>query len=274
MDVTWDQNRMNRAILARIALMGRTAAEIVNTAAYWIAVNTKNAVPFSTIQRIDTDTNVAVDLVKTKRGKRFLKGNKFQAANRSFGNLGNMAHLAQYAEVPLLALVINARVNPYSRYNRSTGGRYALTESPFKGKSRAEGAAAMLGAMCRVLAGRHSSIKYLLSGEIPAIRTLRPLAVNKYRAGVASPMSDFGSYHETNPVRGYAIPASEGFTTFAKIVNATGTIGRNQEAQNAALWRYVAPARERAIEIEAVLMEQYVTRAMAKGNQQFTAACS
>lgn len=272
METIWDQSRFDRAISARIALISssRTPAQIVNTAAYWIAVNTKARTPFSTISTIDADLNVAVDLVKTKGGKRFLRGKKFQRENRSFGNLGNLAKLPQNEAVPLLALIINARANPGSKYNRLTGGRWALTASPFKGKYRAAGAQAMLGMMRRILAARHSSIKYLLSGEIPAIRTLAPLAVNKYRRGGASPSQDNASYYGSDGVvRGYAIPASEGFTVTATIANATGTIGKNQKAQNEALWKYVAPARQEAIDIEAELMESYVESAMAKGNAQF-----
>jgi hypothetical protein len=275
MEIKWDQSRLDRAIQARIALMGRTAAQIANTAAYWIAVNTKAAVPFTTINRIDTDLNVAVDLVKTKRGKRFLRGKKFQVANRSFGAVGNLAKVEKYQAVPLLALIIQARVNPSSRYNQLTGGRYFMTFSPFKGKTRAAGAAAMLAEMRRVLAARHSSVKYLLSGEVPAIRALAPYAVNKYRRGGASPNADNSAYYDFGgPDRGYAIPAFEGFTTWAKIVNATGTIGENQKAQNDALWRYVAPARQQAIDIEATLMESYVEKAMAEGNKRFNVACA
>lgn len=277
MDTVWDQSRFDRAISARIALIGseRTPAQIANTAAYWIAVNTKARTPFSSISTIDTELNVATGLVRSKSGKRFLRAKKIQPANRQFGTLGNLAKLPKNQAAPLLALIISARANPGSRYNQLTGGRWAITASPFKGKYQAAGAQAMLDMMRRMLSARHSSIKYLLSGEIPAIRTLAPLAVNKYRRGAASPAQDNSAYHGTDGVaRGYAIPASEGFSVVATIANATGTVGANREAQNAALWKYVAPARQEAIDIEAELMESYVENAMAKGNAKFNASCA
>lgn len=95
------------------------------------------------------------------------KGWKFGAA--AGGGRGGQA--------PLLALIINARVlrvdnaarsQPgMSNYNRRTGTVFARESSPFRGKSRKAGAAAMLAAMKRVLSARHSSSGfYRLGAEV------------------------------------------------------------------------------------------------------------
>jgi len=114
--------------------------------------------PKTPVEKIDSELNVAVALQNKKNGNGFLKGKNFQTSNRMFGNLTNLTSKAPfYKNVPLLALIINARVNPASDYNKRTGGVFARAESPFKGKSRAAGATAMLEAMRRVLSARHSS---------------------------------------------------------------------------------------------------------------------
>ena|ERR1039457_2358076 len=62
-----------------------------------------------------------------------------------------------HSDVPLAALIVNAQVNPDSNFNQITGHYFQRMASPFKGKSRAAGAQAMLDAMRRMLSARHQS---------------------------------------------------------------------------------------------------------------------
>lgn len=131
---------------------------LANKACKFIAKRAAADMPRVPVSRMDEELNTAVALVKAKRGNRFLRGLKFQRGNRVFGNLGpDRAYKPEYANVPLLALIVQAQSNPESRFNQLTGSVHARAASPFKGVSRAEGRQRMLDAMRRVLNARHSS---------------------------------------------------------------------------------------------------------------------
>ncbi len=102
---------------------------------------------------VDSELNASVAslLVKIKSGKRWSRNKKNRA--RFFGPVGKGAH----PDVPLAALIINASVRSDSNYNLRTGNVYQRAMSPFKGKSRAAGAQAMLEAMRRMTAARRSA---------------------------------------------------------------------------------------------------------------------
>lgn len=260
--VKWDQSRLDAALKARIAVGRRTPAQVVNTAAFWIAVNTKNDMPFTTQERIDTELNVAVPLVKMKSG-RFSRDKR--RVKKVFGAVGNLALNPKYAAVPLLALIIQARVgNP--------DAPFPLAQSPWKGVSRAIGAQRMLAMMRRIFAARHSSTHFLQIGWNPAIRILRPLAISKFRRG--GPPTESSRFEVGDPNdKGSAIPAVETWNCFAMIENSIGTEGRNAVQVNAALWRHSLGPLQRAMDLEAKLMEQYTLAQMKPANDAFNAAC-
>lgn len=272
--ISWDQSRLNAAIRERLKLPGRTEAQVVNTAAYWVAVNAKRLTPFTTVARIDADLNVEI-------APRFSKKGKMLPYSRKKRNYASVAGTARTAGVPLAALIVNSQVirpdigkTPSAKtFNFRTNFRYARHSSPFRGVSRAAGRAAMRGAVNRMIKARHSSIKFIRSGWIWAIRTLNPLSVQRFRRGETPPMDDAKTAF-SKIQRGDAIPAKEGsWSVEATIENSTGMDGINGARNNGALLRVGAGPLEEALNIEARLMEEYIERAYAKQDAKFNEMC-
>jgi hypothetical protein len=174
-------------------------------------------------------------------------------------------------QVPIAALIISARANIDSNYNALTNYRWALSRNPFKGVSRAQGARAMSALVHKMIAGRHSSINFLKSGWVPAMKKLGPLVQRggggRLAGGAAVNLSD---YHDGQP-RGDASPASDAWVASASIENDTGTEGDNQQSQNEALWKYGAPALQSAVDREQAQTLEYIQRKMDEDNARFNA---
>lgn len=227
----------------------RTVSEVMNTSAYWVAVNFKQVLPFVTPQTIDSQLKVIKQDVIGKRGK-VLKNKKKYVQFTGGG-------------VPVAALIIAARANPSSRYNQLTNSRYKLPKNPFKGVSRATGQAAMAALIDYMIKKRHSSGKFLIAGIIPAIRTLYPLSKQKFIKGGFSPRSDFNAARGQQ--KGFAIPAREGETNVtATIESDIGMTGRNAESHNRALLTIGTPLLQRAADNEGAKNMQYALDKMAK----------
>lgn len=255
-----DSTGLQNAIRERLKYPGRTEAEVVNNALFWVAYNTREAMPFSTIGRIDTELGVAVNLTKIKSGKRFSRNKR----NFSFtaGKGGDIVK-----SVPLAALIIQARANPSSNYNRITHSRYA-GPSPFKGVSRAAGAAAMAGAISRMIKSRHSSIKFLRAGWSMALEALWRFKGNRS----ASKGGDFTSKSNFSDF-GDVTVAQEGYTkVMGMIANNIGVEGSvNAPNYNAAMLKYGVPALQAALDREEKEMLLYMIKKTKAQNDKFNA---
>lgn len=279
-EVIWDQTRLNIAVERRIRALhsNRTPAQIVNTTLYWIAVNTKNNMPSVEVGRIDAELAVTANPVYIKSGKRVTRDKRRKYENASFGK--NIAHKSWWlgqqrvSQVNLAVLIIQAQVNPFSRYNQLTGGRWQRDASPWKGKSRQAGAVAMLGAMKQMLASRHSSTHYLLSAWIPVIQALLPFTAQKSRPGSGRPLSDAPSFHDSGEPRFAVVVAGGGLNVQGMIENATGTFGPNAQSQNAALFRYGGPPFVAAINLEIAGLDKKTAELLAKDNLEFNELCN
>lgn len=282
-EVIWDQTRLDIAVERRIGALhsNRTPAQIVNTTLYWIAVNTKNNMPSVEVGRIDAELAVTANPVYLPRvSKRGFttwrlskdKRRKYDAAK--FGKNVSVTHGGKTAMVPLAVLIIQAQVNPFSRYNQLTGGRWQRDASPWKGKSRRAGQVAMYGAMKQLLASRHSSTHYLLSAWIPVIQALLPFTAQKSRPGSGRPLSDAPSFHESGEPRFAVVVAGGGLNVQGMIENATGTFGPNSQSQNAALFRYGGPPFAAAIDLEIAGLDKKTAELMAKDNLEFNELCN
>jgi len=270
-----DQHNLNEAVRLRMQFPGRTEAEIVNTAAYWIAVNTKQLTPSVPQSRINTELMVKVTPRIGERGK--MRGKPLSMkSSRNRILVGGIGTSRKYPSVPLAALIVQASVlrvgmessQPgLSEYNRRTNMRFARLRSPFAGESRAKGRRNMAAAIHRMIAARRSSTQFLLSGWVRAVQILRPFAVQKFRRGQAPPLEDRKSHHG-GPDRGTAVAAVEGSpSVWAMIENSTGMEGSvNAANYNQALIAYGAPALQAAIDIETHLMLEYAARHMDRAN--------
>ena len=271
MTATWDQSRFDAAIRERVNYGKRTVPQIVVTSAYWVALNTKAFMPFVPISRIDAELNARLS-------PGLLKSGKPSKAKKRAGEIVTVSAggtVARNREVALAVLIVQASARAGSRYNALTGGRWARVSSPWKGKTRAAGARDMAATIARMIKSRHSTPHFLKTGWFPAIRTLlsSPFIVNQYRRGAASPSDDRGA-DRGGQDKGWATITGSDWATEVTIANAIGTRGANAKSQNEALWRHGAPALQRALDLEAAGMEQYVADHMAPGDRAFNAACA
>lgn len=265
LEVNFDTRELDRAVKLRLQFPGRTEAEIVNTAAFWIAANAKQRTPFVPQARIDTSLNVIVDV---KVGPRGGKSKRYSSApggdSKTPGkSLGYMIVLAR------ANLTKRGRQSGQSEYNRRTNNRFALSKSDLEGGNRT-----IRGYVERMIKARHSATSFLKSGWVRAVKALRPFAVNKFRRGSAPPMEGAREDHGGMP-RGDAIPAVEGaWHVTAMIENATGMAGSvNAANYNQALIQHGAPALQEAIDIESTLMLEYAEKKLAEENQRAFAKC-
>lgn len=227
---------LNEGIRVASQYTKRSLPKMVNTCAYWIAINAKNGMPFVPTEKIDYELSVIANPVIGKRGKPLKSKKRYSAGNMVGGP-------------PLAALIIQARANPDSEYNRRTNLRYALLASPFKGKTRAAGAAAMSQMIHNMISGRHRSIKFLIAGWLPVIRQLKAHTQDAFAApGSVSALSGAVTTYREN--LGEAHPAREGLTVTAIIANLVGMEGKNGPSFNRALIGYGAGPLQDAVDRE------------------------
>src|ERR1035441_9032646 len=145
-----DSTQFDQALRQYAALSKRTPAEVCNKKAYYIvrrAIWHTHKADFATM-REQLGESKAMELHLIKSGKRFSRSKK---NIKSFFGQGDGTQGA-----PLLAMIIQARAG--------RGGE----ASPWKGGTRAAGAALMLAAMRTVWNARARSIGFIKSGWITA----------------------------------------------------------------------------------------------------------
>ena len=259
--VAIDTSGLNAAIAERVKVGRRTAAEVVNNSAYWVARNTINYAPASTVLAIDASLKITATANLTPSGnvgkKRYTSGNVTIK-----GKNGRMK------EVPVAALIISARAKAGSRYNILTNNRWFLSEHPMEGKSRAAGRREMRKIINKMVGARHKSTSYLRSGFVKALRILGPY-VQKNRPG-GSPNPDRSmALDASGDARGDATVAQPGVAPSASISNLTGGEGPNAIEQNEYLWALVGPALLRALKEEEVEMRKYTATLLAAAAAKF-----
>lgn len=238
-----DMTGLNRGFNLAMEFSKRKPGVAANTAAYFIAVDAQLRTNSVQIPTIDLELDVAVYQVLGKRGKP-LKGKR----NRRFATTPSNS-------APLAALIIQASVNSSSKYNQLTGFKYYRTASPFKGVSRAAGAAAMAQAIHNLIAKRHGATSYLRAGWSKAIDILFPLSSSKYVRGIRGRASGVFTYGAD---LGTAQPApANSFLATCLIENDVGLTGKNAVSHNRALMEFGAPALQAAVDNEGKNQMQY-----------------
>jgi hypothetical protein len=210
----------------------KSLSELVNQKAYYINRRAVWYAPEVSKETISTELNQAIPLTLIKSGKRFSRSKSLKSV---FGAVGNLAKVEAYRNVPLLALIIQAR----ARNGKS---------SPWAGKTRAAGAAAMLTAMQRVYGARQKSRAYFKA----AFATCRDVFRNATKKPL--PSSDSGSLGSgtTKSISrdrgriGDAKPATRGQKPIA-----TFWIVSPRHDLKEAINTYATPALQRAFDEEA-----------------------
>jgi hypothetical protein len=234
----------------------RTLPQAVNTALYWVAINAREGTPFVTQDRINQDMGI---VVKTRVRGKLLPSSSKLTKNR-VASSGRTVRIDN-KDVPRAAAIVAARANAGSAYNKLTTSRWAMTDNPFKGVSRAAGRAAMAALVRAMLAARRGqSTKYLYAGWLPAISILYPHSVQKFIRG--GPSAKRGG--KINFDLGAAQPAQPGVQCAAMIQNSVGMVSKTGPKANEALVKYASDALQRTIDSEGQKNMDYALREMEK----------
>ena len=259
-----DTRKLTEAIRwRRDALKSRTMREIVCTAALEVAIGARANMPYVEQSTIDSELGVFVTPPMNKRGSRAIYTRKTRIYGSMRQNLTQKPWL--HTNAPIAALIINAQVNYQSVYNAATNRRYYRAASPFKGKSRIAGRAAMSAAINRMIRSRHSSTHFLQSGWVAAIRALAPHSSNRGRASLAGP--DRGNIWD----KGRAIITETNASVSVLIENAIGLEGINAQNFNAALWLHGADGLQAAVDAEAASMTRHILDQLTKDDAKANA---
>ena len=261
--MTIDATGLANGIRASSVYSKRTMPEIVNTCMHWVAINATKTMPFVTPDKIDTELEVAKSRppigMHDKSGK-LIFGKATYSAEK-------MITTADGREVPLAALIMSARANPDSRYNKKTDSRYALPAHFFKGYTRGLMHQKMEAFIHQMIAARHRSGGFLKAGWREVSKLSIKHALQKFSPGWG-PIPEGGV---SNRMLGQVHYAAEGFTCEASIENDVGTDSKhkNSENHNKALIRIGGPLLQNAVDVEGVKQMQYALR---KANEELAQA--
>ncbi len=239
-----DMTQITESIRLSSQYSKRTLPQVINTAAYWVAVNAKQDLDYVPITRIDSQLGVTYAQGRTPKGK----------ISRSKKNRVIVLQQNSLAEK-----IIMARMVPSSKYNRLTRNRWAQSVSVLAGKSVQERASIVSAMAQKMVKRRHSASKFLIAGWIPAIRILLPLSDQKMRLGTGGLETAVGID------KGNASPATEGLTVTASIENDIGMKGVNAEDYNKALQIHGAPGLQKAVNEEGNRQMTYALSKMGQG---------
>jgi len=248
--VTLDMRGLNAGITAAAQYSKRTLPQIVNTSAYWIARNTMNSMPFVQIAQIDKEMGTVVSAKIGVRGKP-LKNKKTYSSSR-------MVSVTSGGKTKLVPIAVLLVASMASKNPNKVRNILKLTENPYKGVPRVMGRAFMKMLVDKLIKKKHSSIKFLLAGWVQAIRILAPLAVQKFTRSGGGSMVNAKNYYGTD--LGTAMPAQEGFTCTAEIVNYVGMAGSADKEYNDALLRYGTGPLQNAINREGKIQMDYALK--------------
>jgi hypothetical protein len=236
----WDQSAFDAAMQQYIAVSKRTIAEIVNTKAYYIARKANWFTSKADANAIKSGLAYVVMTSRTTKKGKIVKMQKIGKLKP--GRSG----------APLAALIIQKR--------EAAAGR----KSPFFGKTRSAGKAAMRRMVMQMIAARARSAAFLKAGWLPAIWKLEPFADRGQKPPIDRDAKQVGQ------PKGSAEPAREGFNPVAQIMNSATTLRDNKRA----LEKYGAGPLQRAFDDEARSMMEYVEMKMRKDADQFNRANS
>ena len=229
-----DQRQFDAALKRYAATTQKLPSEIVNQKGWRIGQKAVWYAPVTTAEQIKTELGMekAMELVKLKSGR-------FSHAKKNLKAFFSNSPDAQ--DAPLLALIIQARA--------SHGGK----PSPWKGKSREEGARAMLDEMRRVYGARQKSRAYF-KACFATIRDIFKNAVKRlpFSAPDSRGSGTFGSLGRDKGRIADARPA-----TGAGRALATLTIISPRHDLKGAIYKHAEPALQRAFDEEGASTWQH-----------------
>ena len=257
MAVNVDTKGLEAVIPALVEYGRRTTAEQCVTSMGMILQDAQNWTPFVAITRMDADLQVEAYGV-TKTGRLSKAKNPRRKDYRVQGSAGLM--------------IVVARMNPNSRYNELTGGRWALMKPPTKGETQFwEWVADALNRMTRA---RHSSGHFLQRGfkEARDACVTSPLYKNRFRA---KSVADTENSLNTLDSGELGTISMSGLETDEFMIRAENNVGENgsnavlDAKHRQALINYSLPALESAVEKETIACERELNRRLIEGWPKF-----
>lgn len=236
-ETRWDQSVFDRTLADYMKISTRTLAEIVNNKAYYVA---RKALWFT--RKADAGS-IRSSLGEIRRRGQVVKSARGSLISYRFTIKTTHLQLHdsnRYADVPLAALLVQSKA--------AKAGR----RSPWFGRNRAAGAAAMTAAIRNLIVARLRSVAYLKSGWLPSIKLFGSAVADK--SGLP-PIEG----KQTGRPKGRGEKAKPGFIVRASIENFARTI---KDPRYEALTRHGAPALQRAFDDEAQSMREYIERKM------------
>jgi hypothetical protein len=235
---TWDQRKFVRALNACIQISRRSAANVINAHALYIAFAAQNFTPKADKMAIGRSLSELIYGYKnTKKGaKRFPKTVYTGAGGAT-------------AQAPIVALMINKK-----RGEQGKPGLYGPD---------------MAAAVRTFIAGRQRSVAFLKSGWSPAIKLLKSKVPYKFRGAA----KEKETVKVMGQAKGRAIAAVESEKPTAMIENFVGMAGPGGNHHNAGLVKYGQPAFARAFRTETASMMEHLKKkldetAFAEFNRQ------
>ena len=252
-----DASSLNLALDQAQEFSSRTPQLCVDSAAYAVAARAFELTPAVSVAKIDSDLGTIVTVKVGKRGQPLSAKSSKNVMKRG----GKMGDVVQ--DVPLSVLIIIAQARYGSKYNESTGYRFARGSNPFAGVSRAEGLSAMRGAENRLINARHSSTGFLRLGWVAVKKMLR----SKFYGG-SPPVDDMFDGDDAPAAFGTAYSNTSGHEANCTIENLIGTVpgtqGYNAPNYNRALLeKGTAPLQQAIDEVALEKMQHVFKKEMA-----------
>jgi hypothetical protein len=245
-----DTTGLVKGLMAARLYTKRSMPEIVNSTAFWIAMNAFKATPSVEPAKIEQELRtIVLPRINIKTGKQ-----------RPATELGN--------------LIVMARMNPESDFNKRTNQKWfipgftevqlAIRNLARKRKAAGWTAKAIQSEIARyvtkMIKSRKISTNFLKAGWIPAIKRLGPLVRSYSRLHKREVMERTG---RENPNLGSCSPAiDQAYVAAAIISNEVGLAGPNAAGYNEALQRHGVIPLQNAIDREGKEQMDYALKKM------------
>jgi hypothetical protein len=245
--VTVDTTRFKETVQQYMGWTSRSLTEACNEKAFRVSIRAVEETKKANAQEIKAVFGQATVLTLSKRR---VKG---KSVYRRTGNLSTFSGQSREHKAPLLAVIINAR----------------------RGEGRGLYGPAMTAEMNKVFGARMSSISFIRSSFIPAIKKLEPFS--RYAKGV--PSQDPTAKIVGRP-KGGADPAAKielgsaknPDKIEAKLWTSLGGEGKRGDKIMKATLEYARKGLEAAVEHERQSMEKYILDKMDADAARFNAA--
>jgi hypothetical protein len=230
----------------------RTPALAVNTAMLFVARGV--AQKMRKVSTAAINTELAVHVIP---GITLTPGGKLSKAKKNMLAASGVGGASRTDGVPLGVLIVMASMKADSKYNRTTGWRYARL-SRFTGGPGVF-VRKMKDAINRMIKARRSSTAFIASSVIPIIRAFEAVVEPKYRRG-APPLDAVAkhAYSKSRTDKGEGTTATEGITAMATALFNIGGKGMNQDSHNEAMHRIMGPIVQQEVKTEGERQLKYV----------------